>query len=251
MAFWTRLAVALSFLTCVVSVRTDAKTLQESVAAFGWAGLCIGCLCLCPSIPVCAFISPYAPLLAGWVWLCVAIGVSGGMHWDGLADVADGLGSRKQGEEFWRVVHDSSLGTFGVLALGLVGIGQWLCVSIHCEHKDWLVLLVAPMWGRLAPIWLAQGHCVYSGSKTAHFLAEALQKNPWIGRRFWMLFWALPLGLCFVLDMPGLLCLYPAQYGLLVWLRRVAASYGGISGDFLGASVELSVLCFLGTSLVQ
>ena len=68
-------------------------------------------------------------LAAGQVWsgalpalLAVAAGVliTGGFHEDGLADTADGLGGGQTPARRLEIMKDSRVGTYGVLALGLV-----------------------------------------------------------------------------------------------------------------------------------
>ena len=68
-------------------------------------------------------------LAAGQLWsgalpalLAVAAGVliTGGFHEDGLADTADGLGGGQTAARRLEIMKDSRVGTYGVLALGLV-----------------------------------------------------------------------------------------------------------------------------------
>ena len=68
-------------------------------------------------------------LAAGQLWsgplpalLAVAAGVlvTGGFHEDGLADTADGLGGGQTPGRRLEIMKDSRIGTYGVLALGLV-----------------------------------------------------------------------------------------------------------------------------------
>ena len=68
-------------------------------------------------------------LAAGQLWsgllpalLAVAAGVliTGGFHEDGLADTADGLGGGQTPQRRLEIMKDSRIGTYGVLALGLV-----------------------------------------------------------------------------------------------------------------------------------
>ncbi len=68
-------------------------------------------------------------LAAGQVWsgalpalLAVAAGglITGGFHEDGLADTADGLGGGQTPARRLEIMKDSRVGTYGVLALGLV-----------------------------------------------------------------------------------------------------------------------------------
>ena len=57
-----------------------------------------------------------------------------GLHLDGLADTADGLGSAKPAADALRIMKASDIGPFGVVTLVLALLGQ--------------VLLLASAWGR-------------------------------------------------------------------------------------------------------
>lgn len=57
------------------------------------------------------------PLACALIGLAVAAVVTGGLHEDGLADVADGFGGGQDREAKLRIMRDSRIGAFGVLAL--------------------------------------------------------------------------------------------------------------------------------------
>ena len=56
-------------------------------------------------------------LLVACLAIVALIAVTGAMHEDGLADMADGFGGGSSREEKLAVMRDSRIGTFGVLAL--------------------------------------------------------------------------------------------------------------------------------------
>lgn len=62
--------------------------------------------------------------LSAWLLAVLVIGalalLTRGMHLDGLADTADGLGSGRQGEAALQVMKQSDIGPFGVVTLVLV-----------------------------------------------------------------------------------------------------------------------------------
>ena len=64
------------------------------------------------------------PLLAAVVTVAVPAVLTRGLHLDGLADAADGLGSGKPAEDALRVMKQSDIGPFGVLTLVLVLLAQ-------------------------------------------------------------------------------------------------------------------------------
>jgi adenosylcobinamide-GDP ribazoletransferase len=66
------------------------------------------------------------PLAAGMLTLAGIAFLTGGLHQDGLVDVADGLGG-KDPKARLRIMRDSSIGSYGILALLSVSI-----VSVSC-----------------------------------------------------------------------------------------------------------------------
>ncbi len=57
------------------------------------------------------------PLPAAALAVAATVVVTGGLHEDGLADVADGFGGGATRERKLEIMHDSRIGTYGVCAL--------------------------------------------------------------------------------------------------------------------------------------
>lgn len=76
-----------------------------------------------------------------------------GLHLDGLGDTFDGLGAGGDRERILRVMDDSHIGAFGVVAIVLV-----LFLKIHAlasiDVDRWRALLIAPILGRWAMVLL-------------------------------------------------------------------------------------------------
>ncbi|WP_405839228.1 adenosylcobinamide-GDP ribazoletransferase [Streptomyces sp. NBC_01518] len=70
-----------------------------------------------------------SPLLAAVGSVAVPAVLTRGLHLDGLADTADGLGSGKPAEDALRIMKQSDIGPFGVLALVFVVLGQVAALS--------------------------------------------------------------------------------------------------------------------------
>ncbi|WP_404815675.1 adenosylcobinamide-GDP ribazoletransferase [Streptomyces thermolineatus] len=64
------------------------------------------------------------PLLAAVASTAVPAALTRGLHLDGLADTADGLGSNKPADEALRIMKASDIGPFGVLTVVLVLLAQ-------------------------------------------------------------------------------------------------------------------------------
>ena len=64
------------------------------------------------------------PLAAAMLTLAGIALLTGGMHQDGLADIADGLGGRDTADRL-RIMRDSSIGSYGTLALISLTLSAW------------------------------------------------------------------------------------------------------------------------------
>ena len=53
---------------------------------------------------------------------------TGGLHEDGLADMADGFGSHKGAEEIARIMKDSVIGSYGTIALICLFFMRWTSI---------------------------------------------------------------------------------------------------------------------------
>lgn len=97
---------------------------------------------------------PQSPLLAAVLGVVVLVGLSGALHLDGLADTADGFGSRRDRETKLRIMKQSDIGPFGVIAIVAVLLID--VAALHaCIQNDfgWQALLIAGVASRLTLPW--------------------------------------------------------------------------------------------------
>lgn len=113
----SRLHLALAFLTRLpLPVPAPPYALAGAMGMFPLAGVVVGCA----GAGVYALAaSVLAPGLAAWLALAATVLVTGGLHEDGLADVADGLGGGVDRPAKLAIMKDSRIGSFGMLAVGL------------------------------------------------------------------------------------------------------------------------------------
>ncbi|AXK32794.1 adenosylcobinamide-GDP ribazoletransferase [Streptomyces armeniacus] len=78
------------------------------------------------------------PLVAAVGTVAVPAVLTRGLHLDGLADVADGLGSGKPADDALRIMKQSDIGPFGVLTLVLVLLAQTAAVA-ELYAEGWAV----------------------------------------------------------------------------------------------------------------
>ena len=68
------------------------------------------------------------PLAAAMLTLAGIAFITGGLHQDGLADIADGLGGRDAADRL-RIMRDSSIGSYGTLALISLSVVSMACLA--------------------------------------------------------------------------------------------------------------------------
>jgi adenosylcobinamide-GDP ribazoletransferase len=83
------------------------------------------------------------PTLAALVALAAAILVTGSLHEDGVADIADGFGGGNTRERKLEIMKDSRNGTFGVVALVMVLLARWAAISVVGGSGNAVLALVA------------------------------------------------------------------------------------------------------------
>ncbi|MEW2420392.1 adenosylcobinamide-GDP ribazoletransferase [Streptomyces nigra] len=93
------------------------------------------------------------PLLAAVAAAAVPAVLTRGLHLDGLADTADGLGSAKPAEDALRIMKQSDVGPFGVITLLFVLLAQ-IAALARLYDDSWargaLATVVAAVAARLA-----------------------------------------------------------------------------------------------------
>ncbi|MDB1089948.1 adenosylcobinamide-GDP ribazoletransferase [Streptomyces sp. ACA25] len=102
--------------------RWDRTTARAGMLCAPLAGLVVGLGAAAGGCLLLALGS--GPLLAAVATAAVPAALTRGLHWDGLADVADGLGSGKPADAALRIMKQSDIGPFGVLTLVFVLLAQ-------------------------------------------------------------------------------------------------------------------------------
>ena len=92
-----------------------------------------------------------SPLVGAVLAVAVLAALTRGLHLDGLADTADGLGPLRGRERALQVMRAGDVGPFGVVTLVLVLLLQVACLALLLPLVGgWLVLPVATVAARIA-----------------------------------------------------------------------------------------------------
>lgn len=169
-----------------------------------------------------------------WVWL------TGGLHLDGLADTADAwVGGFADRQRTLTIMKDPNTGAMGVIAIVLCLALKWAAVYCLLELDAVLALLFVPMLGRMSALALF----ATTPYVRQHGLGSALQDVPKC------LLWLVMLGFgaaVFALSWQMALVMIGVWAVMLAWLRwRFVGRIGGITGDTVGASIEVVEVAIL------
>ncbi|MFE2309309.1 adenosylcobinamide-GDP ribazoletransferase [Streptomyces sp. NPDC059411] len=131
--------------------RWDRPAARTGMVCAPLAGLVVGVLAAVPGVLL--LLSGGGPLLAAAVSVAVPAALTRALHLDGLADTVDGLGSAKPAEAALRIMKQSDIGPFGVVALLFVLLVQVAALS-NAYADSWirgaLATVLAAVTARLA-----------------------------------------------------------------------------------------------------
>jgi adenosylcobinamide-GDP ribazoletransferase len=165
------------------------------------------------------------------------IAVSGGLHTDGLADTADGFFSSRPRERILEIMRDSRTGPMGVAAIVcVVALKIALIASLSGPSRIW-VLLLTPVAGRSALL-IQMALLPYARPEG---LVGVFHRNRSRGHALWALTFLIAAG-GLAGGVPGLIAGAGSFLFALLFSGYVRRRIGGLTGDTLGASCELTEL---------
>ena len=181
----------------------------------------------------------FPPLLAALVTLTMWKLLTGGLHLDGLADCLDGLAGGDPAER-QAIMRDSRIGAFGAIGLVLFLMLELAALTELPATARWRALLAAPTVGRATPALLGRVFAAARGAGQGARFCASLTRT------------AVPaaLGVALLvaaaaLRWAGLVAFGAGIAAALVVGVFFARRLGGITGDVLGAAVEVAELAVL------
>ncbi|GFK92873.1 Adenosylcobinamide-GDP ribazoletransferase [Fundidesulfovibrio magnetotacticus] len=226
------LRLALSFLTVLAPARAEPDdAFPRALPWFPVAGLVVGLLA---TLPAWLGLFAHTPFLAGWTVALLGLLLTRGLHADGLADIADAVGSAATGDRFWAILKDSRAGPFAVMALALALTAQASACGELASQGRLGVVVWSFVAGRTAG--LAVLHVCRSRARPGLGALFARGATPRLI--------ALGVALCAILGfaLAGLrdTALGLAACAAVTWaLARISRRQGGFNGDFVGAAIVL------------
>ena len=223
---------AISFLTRLPVGRLAAFDAADVAHSSGWfplVGTLLGVVCSLAA----ALLKGYLPLgVVAVLLVLLDTLVTGALHFDGLADTADGFGGGQSREDILRIMRDHAIGSYGGVALVVFVALKVTAYAALLKQSNWiLALILTPALGRWSILLLT---ATLPYARPSASVAAGMGKRP--------LFWGtLVIAVALVCAMSGralVACaIVVAVTGCFgIYCRHRIA---GITGDTLGANVQI------------
>ncbi|MCU4367099.1 adenosylcobinamide-GDP ribazoletransferase [Acinetobacter courvalinii] len=228
--FW----IALQFLTVLpIELKTmpSAKQNGQAMLFYPLVGLLLGVILFASAmlLAMLPIILSAALILVLWIWL------TGGLHLDGLADTADAwVGGFGDPERTLNIMKDPACGPIGVLSLVVVCLLKFVGLYVLLEQHMAAFLIVLPILGRSVPVFLFLTTPYVRTQGLGRSMTDFMPK-----KRLWMVF-VITIALLCMFKWLGLIALLVFLVMLFYIRSLFIKRIGGITGDTVGAAIELA-----------
>lgn len=228
------IVVAFQFLTRLylpINVEWDTANLRRSLMWFGLVGVFIGVILAGAMTLFNRF--DLIPAVSAIIILIIWIFITGGMHIDGISDMADGFFSMRDKEKTLEIMKDSHVGAFGVITIVFLLLIKFEMLKefIIIEKNVWLLIL-PPTIARIAAGLVLS---FYETTKKSGLGYTFHSSDP---RIFWAIGFVVTLIISSILNIKSLIFIGIAILAsnlMALWAKK---KIGGLNGDIYGAIVE-------------
>jgi adenosylcobinamide-GDP ribazoletransferase len=232
-----QMASVFSFLTIIPAGNSDLQTVARYMYLFPVIGVAIGLVVGGTAYGLSFFLEPLIVALLAAAALALITGIH---HTDGLADFADGLMARGTRERKWQIMRDPSVGTAGIVTIVLYVAGIVIALSSIRGFDLFVAIVASEIIAKFSMVLLASaGPSAWEGSNTKFVDSMKDKKRLALAAAITVIL------LVMVQNGTAFMALVAAVAVALVMVAVSRRSFGGISGDIMGATNEMARLASL------
>jgi len=232
---FNKISSALSFLTIIPNKSYDIIYIAQNMYLFPLTGLIIGLAVGGLSFFLFSFVEGF---LLGFLITATIVGITGLHHSDALSDLADGLMAKGSIEAKHKVMSDPRNGTAGTVVLIFYIIGMIILVSYIDEKTKLLsVIIISEVLSKYSMVLQCYlGKSAWKGMNTI-FIKEMKNNKKFLVSNVILIASITTFGFNFYYTIASVITMVSVSITLLLIANR---SFGGISGDTIGAANEIS-----------
>ncbi len=227
----------LSFLTIFPSSNSTLDNIAKYMYIFPIVGIIIGLLIGSFGFGLSFFLDP---LLVSLLVVASITIITGIHHADGLADFADGLMVKGSKDRKLKAMKDLSTGSAGIVAIALYLIGLVIAISLTSGFDLFKAILISEILAKFSMVLMASlGNSASLGSNSP-FVKIMKDK-----KKLAIAFLIMIVPVILIGETTGLMMLGVTVTLTMFLLVLSTRSFGGITGDVLGATNEFTRLASL------
>ena len=216
----------------------DSENLRYFCLMLPVTGVILGMLWLMMSL-ILSLMPSVSPTLRGFMMMMFTLALTGGLHLDGLMDTCDALFSHRDRQTRLKILSDTHAGSFAVMGCVAVMMSKTL---LFAELSASSHIALIPVFSRLGMALLLCNMIFAKNDGLAVTLGSS--RNQHDNFAFVLMF----LTLSFT---GGLWVTCSFALSMIIHVIICVKIFGGITGDLLGAFVEVSEIIMLFGTVVE
>ena len=226
-----------SFLTIIPTSNSDLNSIAKNMFLFPIVGIVIGLIIGSLGYGLSLYLEPLVVSLVVVASLGVITGIH---HTDGLADFADGLMTKGTKEKKRKAMKDLSVGSAGIFSIVMYAIGMIIALSFSSGMELFKIILLSEIMAKFSMVLMAGlGNSASIGSNSPFIDSMKDKKRLLIAGIITI------IPLIVIGEMNGLVVFASGIIVTMLLVGLSTKSFGGITGDVMGASNELTRLSSL------
>lgn len=234
-SYWLGFLIALQFFTTIPIRKEISMTsayIERTVRLLPLLGILQGAI-----YSGCLYIlsewSPFSDLATAFIIWLLAIIVTGGLHLDGWIDSNDAYFSYRDPAKRLEIMADPRVGAFGVISVIMLLAAKFLFIYEIVQKAEsiaYLWIMTIPLLGKMVAGLMLLFVPAVKNEGLAHFFQKACKRQT---------VWIYPVYLLFFLwNKEFVLMMVAAMLLFMLWKKIAVRSFGGITGDVIGAATE-------------